>query len=102
MTSLLSITVESAKNNSYYWLHAAYLPPLLYHAARKRRSNFIQRLFLKITLKRHHKKSNKSEWGSFFIKVLICLGIFGLLLLFLDFGIAAALMLLIGLIVMNL
>jgi hypothetical protein len=101
MTSLLSIAAESAKNNSYYWLLAATLPLLLYKVTRKRKLNFFQRLFLKFMLKRDHKKNSKSEWGSFFTKVLICLGIFGLLLLFLDFGIAAALMLLIGLIVMN-
>jgi len=100
MTSFLSIDAESAKNHSYFWLLAAPLPPLLYDATRKRKLNFLQRLLLKITLKRYRKKGSKSEWGTFFIKLLVCLGIFGLLLLFLDFGIAAAIMIGVGWLIM--
>jgi hypothetical protein len=42
-------------------------------------------------------KKDHSEAGKFFIKLLVCLGIFGLLLLFLDFGIAATVMLIMSL-----
>jgi hypothetical protein len=68
--------------------------------AKKRKASWSQKLLLRAVMKRNGKRK-KSEWGTFFLKLLICLGVFGLLLLFLDFGIAAALMLGIGWIIMN-
>jgi len=78
MTSLISIAAGSVKNYSYYWVFTASLPPLLYFLNKKKKLNWLQRLFIKRIEKRASdakKKVSKSDRQ--IIGLFIALGIIG-------------------------